>query len=170
MDYKWIGAVLIVAGCGGFGFTLSSEHRRQEKSLRKLIAVLDFMACELQYRLTPLPDLFVAAGKETGGSLGRVFAVLSRELENTQAPDVSNAMDRALSMARELPSRTRDNLLLLGRSMGRFDISGQLSALEAVRAVCRRDLDGFTADREIRLRNYQTLGLCAGAALAILLI
>ena len=72
MDYKWIGAVLIVAGCGGFGFTLSSEHRRQEKSLRKLIAVLDFMACELQYRLTPLPDLFVAAGKETGGSLGRV--------------------------------------------------------------------------------------------------
>ena len=170
MDYKWIGAVLIIVGCGCFGFIMSSEHRRQEKSLRKLIGILDYMSCELQFRLTPLPELCASAARETSGTLGNVFTVLSQILDDSQSHEVSVAMDQALSAAGELPSRTRDNLLLLGSSMGRFDLSGQLSALEAVRASCRRDLEAFTSNRDTRLRNYQTLGLCAGAALAILLI
>ena len=170
MDYKWIGAVLIVAGCGGFGFSLSAEHRREEKSLRKLIALLDFMACELQYRMTPLPELCTAAAGEVSGPLRQVFLKLSEILEASVSEDVAGAMDDALQSAGELPVKTRDNLLVLGRSMGRFDLTGQLSALESVRAGCRRDLEGFTANRDIRLRNYQTLGLCAGAAMAIILI
>lgn len=170
MDYKWIGAVLIVVGCGGFGFSLCAEHRSQETSLRKLISVLDFMECELQYRMTPLPDLCGLAAQETGGSLSQVFSHLAGVLSDAAVTDVSAAMDSALRSVPEMPGKTRDNLLLLGRSMGRFDLTGQLSALEAVRVACRRDLEGFSANREVRLRNYQTLGLCAGAALAILLI
>ena len=170
MDYKWIGAVLIVAGCGGFGFSLSAEHRREENSLRKLIALLDFMACELQYRMTPLPELCVAAAGETCGPLKQVFSKLAELLEASVSWDVAGAMDDALQSAEPLPEKTRDNLLALGRSMGRFDLTGQLSALESVRAGCRRDLEEFTANRDIRLRNYQTLGICAGAAVAIILI
>lgn len=170
MDYKWIGAVLIVAGCGGFGFSLSAEHRREENSLRKLIALLDFMACELQYRMTPLPELCVAAAGETCGPLRQIFSKLAELLEASVSWDVAGAMDDALQSAEPLPEKTRDNLLALGRSMGRFDLTGQLSALESVRAGCRRDLEEFTANRDIRLRNYQTLGICAGAAVAIILI
>lgn len=170
MDYKWIGAALIVAGCGGFGFTLSAEHRAQEKSLRKLIAVLDFMTCELRYRMTPLPELCEAAGKESGGQLGLLFHLLSVELGSANSANVSFAMEAALKNCGEFPSKTLENLNLLGQSLGRFDLEGQLAGLEAVRASCRRDLESFTADRDVRLRNYQTLGLCAGAALAIVLI
>jgi hypothetical protein len=54
--------------------------------------------------------------------------------------------------------------------MGKFDIDGQINGLEAVRSLCRRMLDELTSGREVRLRNYQTLGLCAGAALVILFI
>ena len=34
MTYKWIGAVLVVVGCGGFGFSLARETVRQEQLLR----------------------------------------------------------------------------------------------------------------------------------------
>lgn len=170
MDHKWIGAVLIVVGCSGFGFSLCAEHRQQEKSLRKLIGILEFMTCELQYRMTPLPELCQLVSDEAGGILGRIFRVLSTELEDSTASDVAAAMDTALISTGELPDKTRDKLLLLGRSMGRFDLAGQLSALDAVRTSCRQDLEAFAANREIRLRNYQTLGLCAGAALAVILI
>ena len=170
MDYKWIGAVLIIVGSGGFGFSLCAEHRYQEKGLRKLISLLDFMACELQYRMTPLPELCALASKEAGSELGKVFDTLARELEASASADVSDAMDTALRACPQLPGKVRDNLCAMGNSMGRFDLAGQLSALEAVRAGCRRDLDRFSVNRELRLRNYQTLGLCAGAALAILLI
>ena len=79
-------------------------------------------------------------------------------------------MESVLKGCPEQPPLTRDNLILLGESLGRFDINGQLKGLESVRSSCRTALDSMTENREVRLRNYQTLGLCAGAALAIILI
>ena len=43
MGYKWIGAVLVVAGCGGFGFSLARETLRQEALLRGLLTSLELM-------------------------------------------------------------------------------------------------------------------------------
>jgi hypothetical protein len=58
----------------------------------------------------------------------------------------------------------------LGQSLGRFDLNGQLLGIAAVRNTCRSKLQQFEKNKEVRLRSYQTLGLCAGAALAILFI
>ena len=170
MDYKWIGALLIVAGCGGFGFSMAASHRLQETSLRDLIRILDYMACELQFRMTPLPELCRGAGKEFRSSVGQIFTSLGDELDSTVSADVASCMETVLKKSMELPPLTRDNLILLGESLGRFDMSGQLNGLESVRSSCRTALDSLSENREVRLRNYQTLGLCAGAALAIILI
>jgi stage III sporulation protein AB len=170
MDYKWLGAVLILAGCGGFGFLLSMSHRQEEKALRSLMGALDYMSCELQYRMTPLPDLCAAAGTESSGAVGRVLSGLARELENQLSPDVSAAMEKVLSMQENLTPSVHQNFRQLGLRMGRFDLDGQLKGLESVRSDCRTQLKALEQNRDIRLRNYQTLGLCAGAALAILLI
>lgn len=169
MDYKWIGAVLIISACGGFGFSLSSGHRREERTLRNLISVMDFMASELHYRATPLPELCFLAEKESRGALKQVFAALGSGLNGTLFPNVSFSMEAALESA-ELPPITHRNLQLLGTTLGRFDLDGQLKGLEAVRSACRKDLETLSAERELRLHNYQTLSLCAGAALAILLV
>ena len=64
----------------------------------------------------------------------------------------------------------KDQLLTLGNSIGRFDVDGQVKGMESVRHECERNLQLLQDNRENRLRNYQTLGLCAGAALAILLV
>ena len=75
-----------------------------------------------------------------------------------------------LTGLREIPKLTRESLELLGRSLGRFDLEGQLRGLESVRQVCRHGLETLAQNSAIRNRSYQTLGLCAGAALAILFI
>lgn len=170
MEFKWIGAILIILGCGGFGFSMAAAHRREEHDLRQLIAALDYMECELQYRMTPLPDLCHAAGQEIGGQTGTVLLRLSEELNHQVSPDVAACMGSALRNTDRLSGHTLENLKLLGSSLGRFDLKGQLSGLETVRGACRQDLARLSQNRENRLRSYQTLGLCAGAALAILLI
>lgn len=170
MSYKWIGAVLIIMGCGGFGFSIAAAQLREEQTLRQLICALDLMECELQYRLTPLPDLCRQAGKDAKGCIRDVFLALSAELEAQVAPDVASCMSAALSAAGDLPKHTREALELLGNSLGRFDLPGQLKGLDAVRAACRRQLETLTTNKEPRLRSYQTLGVCAGAAIAILFI
>ena len=69
-----------------------------------------------------------------------------------------------------MPEAAKRNLLLLGKTLGRFDLTGQLSGIESVIQLCRRDLDGLLSNQDVRLRSYRTLGICAGIALVILFI
>ena len=170
MSIKIIGAMLIVAACGCVGFFMAAAHRREENALRQLIGALDYMGCELQYHLTPLPELCRYAAAEGGGSVSQVLICLASELENQIAPDAASCMSAAISKTPKLPQRVRKNLSRLGTSLGRFDLPGQLKGLDAARQQCRQDLEELSKDRDLRLRNYQTLGLCAGSALAILFL
>ena len=170
MTLKWIGALLVIAGCGGVGFTMAANYRREERCLRALLRALDYMTCELQFRLTPLPELCRAAGKECGGPAGQALTALALELESQISPDADSCMYAALSKMENIPDTTAEALDLLGKSLGRFDLEGQLQGIESVRAHCRRELGNLEAGRDQRIRGYQTLGVCAGAALAILFV
>ncbi len=170
MSIKILGAVLVIAGCGGFGFQIASMYLKEEKTLRQLIGLLDYMECELQYRLTPLPDLCRQAARESSGVLRSIFLTLTQELEDQISPDVEHCISAALAKVKKIPKSTFEALEMLGSSLGRFDLEGQLKGLEAVRQECRRKLLQMTDNKDVRLRSYQTLGLCAGAALAILFV
>lgn len=169
MYYRWIGAILVIMGCGSFGFALCAAQKRDEWNLRQLAAALDYMQCELQYRLTPLPELCRQAGMHGKGSVGQVLRSLSQELENPLCPNVGICMEKILTES-TVSGKTKANLILLGDSLGRFDLEGQMKGLEAVRQHCREDIESLTRDKVSRMRSYQTLGLCAGAALVILFI
>ena len=170
MILKLIGAAFVVVGCGGIGFRIAANHRFEEKNLRQLIGILDYMECELQYRMTPLPELSRQASKEFPGLLGSIFLALSLEMDAQNSTDLETCMRAVLEKTGKVPPLTRAELLLLGRTIGRFDMEGQLKGLEAVRQECRRQVEALSYNRETRLRSYQTLGLCAGAALAILFV
>ena len=170
MTIKWIGALLVIAGCGGVGFTMAASYKREERCLRAFVRALDYMTCELQFRLTPLPELCRAAGKECGGPAGQALMALSAELESQINPDADSCMYAALSKLGNLPASTVEALTLLGKSLGRFDLAGQLQGIEQVRVHCRRELASLENGRDQRIRGYQTLGVCAGAALAILFV
>ncbi len=170
MGIKLLGVLFVIFGCGAVGFTMASVHRFEENMLRQLIGIMDFMECELQYHLTPLPTLCARAAEEGTGPMRTVFLKLSAELENQIQPNAEICMKNTLCAVDNIPASTNEALLLLGRSLGRFDIAGQLKGLDGVRQHCNRVLETLCTDKEIRLRNYKTLGLCAGAAMAILFI
>lgn len=170
MEYKWVGAVLILVGCGGFGCSIVAGVKKEERELNRLIGLLGFMESQLQYRLTPLPELCHQAGKNVGGSVGEVFCNLSRELQWQSAPDAAGCMAAALRRNHDLPPTLRQMLLTLGITLGRFDLDGQLKDLEEIRTSCREQMEYLRRDQDNRFRSYRTLGLCAGAALAILLL
>lgn len=165
---RWIGGLLIVMGCGGFGFSIAAEYIREQQRLSRLSRALGVMEWELQYRLTPLPELCRMAGREAGGTVGAVFCALASQLDQSSQPEVSGCMQKALSEVPELSPALRLLLKQLGRSLGRFDLSGQIQGLQAVRAAVRQALDALERERASRLKCYRTLGLCTGAALVIL--
>lgn len=170
MTYKWIGAVLVILGCGGWGCSIAAEQRKQERLLHQLMQCLSFMECELQYRLTPLPELCRRAGMEAAGGLRQVFRELSLELDHCASPEVSDCMKSVLRQHRELPGSIRRLLNRLGHTLGRFDLPGQLQGLHSVQKACQEERKRLLENREERMRSCQTLAFCAGAALVILFV
>lgn len=168
MTYKWMGAILIIVSCGGFGFSLAAGYKREEYRLRQMIRALQFMESELQYHLTPLPELCRQAGMEANGAVREVFLNLAQELDRQASPDACSCVRFAIRKSRDLSSKQRKLFIQLGQTLGRFDLPGQLQGLKAVRNDCKAEVKLLMQNRDVRLRSYQTLGLCAGAALAIL--
>ena len=127
------------------------------------------MECELEYRQSALPQLCQDAAQFGTGCVAMVFGNLATELQMQICPDASCCMDVVLKRTRGLSDEAMHILTLLGRSLGRFDLSGQLRELASVKASCNECLAQLVRHRDTRIRNYQTLGICAGVALAILL-
>lgn len=170
MHLKLIGALLIIIACGGFGFAVAASHKKEERTLRQLLNILDYLACELQYRLTPLPQLCRQAALECSGTLNKLFTAFADELDMQLTANPELCMKAALEKYGDIPRHSYELLTVLGCSLGRFDLDGQLKDLEKVRHECISRLAKTCENKETRIRTYQTLGLCAGAALAILLI
>lgn len=170
MTVKIIGSALIILACGGFGFSMASADKKETNALRNLIHALCFMECELEYRLTSLPELLNAAKKYFTGSLRCFFEELSCILSTNDQANVQACVALAMKRVGNLPVSCRDPLIQLGKTLGSFGLTGQIEGMKAVRISCEQALCTKTADQDKRLRSYQTLGLCAGAALVILFI
>ena len=170
MLLKIMGVILVITGCGSVGFGIAANHKKEENALRQLIRILDFTECEVRYKLTPLPELCKQIAQIFRQTPGRVFDVLAKELESQISPDTACCMAVALEKVKDVPKITKNLLNNIGQTLGRFDLEGQLQELASVRRECERNLQQLESNRESRLRSYQTLGLCAGAALAILFV
>lgn len=163
------GAVMLVSGCGGFGFLMGMHYRREIRMLKNLLSSLREMEWELKYRLTPLPELCGIAAVVSGGTIGELYLELKNALETGTCSEISGCMN-GLLQTMEIPGRTAKCLKDLGNSLGRYDLEGQLQGLQAVKVQCHNFLEELEDHRAERVRSYQTLGLCAGAALVILFI
>lgn len=170
MNIKLLGALCIVVGCAGVGFVMASQYRRQIQLLKDLISALAYMENEISFRGTPLPQLCARTGDHVRGRIGVVFAMLAEELDAQVSPNVQLCMHSVLKKHGCGNSEVDRLLRSLGDNLGKFDRNGQLRALADSSAVCKDTLRNLQVGKELRIRSYQTLGLCAGAAIVILLV
>ena len=167
MSIKIIGAALLVGGFGCAGRILVTNRKKTAMLMQQLIASFAFMECELSYRHIPLPDLLRRAADS--GILKRYYSALASELEGQISPNVCCCVDVALSAVPEMPELIRDGLVRFGKSIGCFDLEGQIRGITTVREECATILSAYTHDQDTKLRSYQALALCAGVMVAILL-
>lgn len=161
---------MILVSCSGFGLSMASSCQREIRVLKQIVHMTMLMESELTYRLTPLPDLCRKVGNMVEGITGKLLKTFASELDRQTQPDVIGCMRSALEIADKLPVNIRRIFVLLGNSLGQYDLEGQLKGLESVHSASVNALHKLEQNKEMRLRNYQTLGLCAGVALVILFI
>ena len=168
MVRKWIGAGCVFLACGAGGFYAAGMLKKEEQLLLQTKRMLEKMESELTCRVTALPQLCLCS-VGCGRQLERLYEMLSDFLEQNIYSDASACMEAALC-GEQLPQSVRQLHSMLGQTLGRFDLAGQLEELSAVKSACQDALVIHRQAMSQKSRTYQTLGLCAGAALAILLL
>jgi hypothetical protein len=84
-------------------------------------------------------------------------------------PDAAGCVRRILA-EREFSGELQRLLSELGATLGRFDLPGQLRGLDGAIRSAEESLRRVREGAPERRRSYQILGLCTGAAMAILLL
>lgn len=167
---KLFGALLIIAGCSSFGILMTAAHRKEVNSLEQLVCILEYIKCSLQHHMLPLAEICRNINSKFTGNVRKAFLLLADELDNQVAPSVQICMEVALSKSKDIPKRTYDILISLGKRLGDFGLEGQLKGIETIHSECEEILRSCTKNQDSRLRTYQTLAICAGVAVAILFI
>lgn len=170
MVLKITGAILIIFVGGYTGNRLAAMHKKEEKSLNQLIFLLNFMQCQLQYRLTPLPALCRDTAKQATMSLQRFFNCLAAELDGQISPNVERCVTAAIAKTNQMPKETQKQVAKLGKTLGQFDIDGQVQQLQAINKECELLLYNYRENINPKAKNYSTIGFCFGAVVAVILL
>ena len=169
MLVKITGALLILVGCGTVGYSLSCFHKRTSQALNHLIAALEHMEYLLQYRQASLQDIFCRLSIDNG-PIKQFFFVLAAELEHQVCPNVECCVIAALGKSANIPERIKEEILKLGHILGQFDLAEQVKSLKTIRKECEIDLQLHLKSRDTTLKTYQTLVLCTGLIVVIILL
>ena len=165
-----VGTALVLGGCGGCGFAMAAECRNLEQNLRQTQNALEILQCEIECRLTPLPEICGILQSACPGPVGAFFGELRKELLLPDAGELYVCAGAAVSRIRDLPAPCKKILLELCATLGRYDAEAQLRAIVGAKDETLRTLEMLRAEQAGRIRSYRALGLCGGAALAILLL
>ena len=84
--------------------------------------------------------------------------------------ELTQCMKTVISKNKELSNFLVQALNMLGSTLGRFDLEGQIKGLRSTHIECNRFLEQLSEKKNVHLRNCQTIWLCAGAALVIIFI
>ena len=169
MVIRILGATLTVLAGSIYAVTITKEHRRNETLLEELILVLDHISWELETNFSNLAICCREAGQCGKGTVGLIFLELAQQLDRGQAGTVSKCF-ASITQSHQLPQTVLQRLAQLGDILGRYDLSGQISGIRAMQELCKRDLHALAGERTKTVKSCQALGLCTGAAVAILLL
>lgn len=169
---KGIGALCVVLSASVMGFGFAASVRRQSVRLAALIGSLTYMKGEIQYRRTPLPEVFSLLGKSAAEkSVARFWEHCAEALIHGTGFGMQSVFRTAVRKAAlELPPEAIQTMLVLGASLGQFGLEGQERAIELSLERLSALLERMEQGRSARCRSYATIGVCAGLAVAVILL
>lgn len=168
---RFLGAALLMAGCGGLGLSAVNRLDSRVRDLRELSAGLEILRRELGWRLSPLPRALETASGGTQGRPARFFTFCAQGAERLAGAPFRTLWLTGLEQCPLRLSR-EDRVLLeqLGPVLGRYDGDSQRQAVESVLTGLSRQLAQAEDDRRRLGRVYAVLGLTAGLFLTLVLI
>lgn len=165
---KLMGVIFVVTSAGAMGVGISRSLHRRCVLLRQLLQALQLMRNEIAFCGTPLPKVFALMAVACEGPLEQIFSETAKRMDRQHWLTPQQAIKDALS--EEKDAFYAPVLLELTFQLGKYDLTAQISAVETARSRTEEMLLKLEQEKSKKSGTYEMLGVCAGIAVAILLI
>ena len=166
---RLIGAAMIICGAGSFGIAKTLQFYRQQRHLRAFLNALEILKCELNYTLFPLPKLCRVTAERSERICAEFLRKYAAILEDGSCRSV--AAREALSFVKIcLPPDASMAIIVLFSTLGRYDLDGEENILNLTQHRLKSALERGETEKRPMAKGYALLGVCTGAAIAILLV
>ena len=170
MSIRVIGAVLIILGTTYLGVKIAAYQNSTICMLEELCGILDYLACELEYRRLPLPELCRSVAGNKKSQIFDFFQRIAEEMDAQICPSVAACTESVLLQKDSLPDTVSILLRRLGNLLGRFDVEGEIVGLHSLRQECENVLEHLRLQKAQKGKSNQTLWICAGVMAAVLMM
>lgn len=169
---KWLGMVMVIAGCMGLGMWYSVLYTRKWKTLVNLQKAMVILRGEIAYGRTPLPLAFLQASCRTTGSVADFFETVSERMEAGKEglEQIWNRTLHEIFTEREMQKEDRKELESLGNTLGYLDVEMQVQTITLYQKRLENSLYTYEKEKDKRTRLYPMLGTMGGALICIIMI
>lgn len=169
---KIAGSIMIVLSAGYFGFRHAGSVRRRCDLIGQLLLALRLLKSELSTYGTPLAQAFGVLAAATGGDAAAYFSLAAKEMNSKRWITPDRALWLAEGQLKDIPEQDPVRLVLrdLGVGLGRYELESQLNSIANAEARMEQLRTEAETEKGIRCKTYRMIGICAGLALAILLV
>lgn len=168
---RWIGFVLVVSGAAAAGISMAAAVRRSGEFYRQAQMALLHMKAEIEFKLTPLAEICGQLAVSCRQPLAGIFGAVETSLHLAPGRPCGVQMRRALQQkGLSMPEELKKTLTELFDTLGKQDVYAQLRAIDMAERRLQSALDELQREKKDRCRSYRVIGVCAGLAVAVILI
>lgn len=170
---KIMGCLLILVGAGGFGTSTGLQMRSHLEQLVELKEVIYTLLCEMKYYKKPLAEAFLAAAKNGGGNLGKVFSLIAERMKNFEDAKGSAIWEESFLKYREdflFSGEEFDIILKTGHFLDAPDMETKQRELELYEGQINRKIEEIQNGMGEKRRVCMYGSVFGGLFLIILLI
>lgn len=167
---RLVGAIFVAFGGWMVGHVRSTASRRSLNMIEQLLDALELMICELEYRQIPLPELCASAAERTSGPVSVFFKKMEIALKTQLESSVHACGKKVLEDCDALEDPAKKYIILLLASLGRFDLTGQITEIQRVRDYAQ---SAYLDARKHLMQNEKSnrlLWLGLGTTIAVILV
>lgn len=170
---KLLGSVLIFGACTALGLSAREKLLHRLRALDAVLAALDYMANELECRLTPLPAMIETLAASPNRLTAELFGALQQKMNEDNGQSLPFKWCCALREGRDSLGLDEPELSILcdmAGFLGRYDATQQIKNIDYSRSRLADVRARVENETRVRGNLYRTCGVCIGVMAVLILI
>lgn len=170
---KWIGFLMIFAGCSGLGVWYSMQFRRQLETLQEFCRILELLQGQIRFGRSTLPECCFRLGERLGEPYRSCFQDIYEKICENTGEDFGHICEVGLRKGLQQLVVDKEDI---NRFISCFEQSGyeedemQLRMLEQTKEELEMRLQKLSDENASKCRLALSLGTMSGLLLIILLL